>query len=155
MSAGAERRHSMRWSGNQHSRIWATVLQICKFSVVGVLNNVISLAVYYIVIYLDSTLYLFGNVLGFIISTLNSYILNSHFVFDSRKSGSTAKKMLGKTYIVYICSLLISTALLFLLVQIFGISERIAPICALAVTVPFNYLMNKLWVYRENKTTVM
>lgn len=127
------------------------MVQICKFGAVGVLNTLISLAVYYVVIHFNAAWYLLGNALGFLISTLNAYLLNSRFVFASGKRGSAGGKQLGRTYIVYGCSLGISTGLLFFLVQILGISERIAPICVLMVTVPFNYLMSKLWVYRAQQ----
>lgn len=139
----------MKQDKNQSSQLWPTLAQICKFGAVGVLNSMISLAVYYIVIHLNAALYLLGNALGFLASTLNAYLMNSRFVFHSGKRGSTGGKQLGKTYIVYACSLGISTGLLFLLVQVAGVSERIAPICTLMVTVPFNYLMSRLWVYRE------
>ena len=140
----------MRRSGIHFETLWPMFVQICKFGAVGVLNNIISLTVYYVVIYFNSTMYLLGNALGFLVSTLNSYLLNSRFVFKTDKSkGGSSRKMLAKTYVVYACSLGISTGLLFLLVQIIGVSERAAPIYALMVTVPFNYMMNKLWVYQE------
>lgn len=139
----------MKRNENQPSQLSPTMVQICKFGAVGVLNTIISLTVYYIVVCFDAALYLVGNALGFLVGTLNSYLLNSRFVFNSGKRGGTGGKRLGKTYIVYACSLGISTGLIFFLVQVLDISERIAPICSLMVTVPFNYLMNKLWVYRE------
>ena len=141
----------MKRNGTRFARFWPMVVQICKFGAVGVLNNIISLAVYYIVIYFNSTWYVLGNALGFLVSTLNSYLLNSRFVFRADKSDGSGGKMLGKTYVVYACSLGISTGLLFLFVQVLDISERIEPICSLMATVPFNYLMNKLWVYQEQK----
>ena len=55
--------------------------QFIKFGVVGILNNAISLAVYYLVVFLNPGFYLVGNALGFLVSTLNAYLLNSRFVF--------------------------------------------------------------------------
>lgn len=141
----------MRQDKNRLFQLFPTVVQICKFGAVGVLNNIISLTVYYIVIYFNTELYILGNALGFLAGTLNAYLMNSRFVFGSDKHGKSGGKYLGKTYIVYTCSLGISTGLIIFLVQILGVSERIAPICTLMVTVPFNYLMNKLWIYREQQ----
>lgn len=122
--------------------------QFIKFGVVGVLNNAISLAVYYLVIFLNPGFYLVGNALGFLVSTLNAYLLNSRFVFKGKNKKSFNKAQLGKTYATYTLSLCISTVLLYVLVQQLKISEKIAPICSLMVTVPLNFLLNRFWVYK-------
>lgn len=126
------------------------VSQIVKFGLVGVLNNIICLLVYYIVVAINAKLYLLGNALGFIISTLNAYFLNSRFVFRTATQKEIPKGSLVKTYLTYMLSLCISTSLLFLLVDIIGIHENIAPIISLIVTVPLNFVLNKLWIYKKN-----
>lgn len=124
------------------------LIQFCKFGLVGVVNNIISLAVYYVVIGIHYEWYLVGHVLGFLCSTLNAFLLNSRYVFvaaSEKKKGA----QLGKTYVVYTVSLCISTALLYVLVQKMQVSQVIAPICALMITVPFNFLMNRFWIYQR------
>jgi len=122
-----------------------TVKQLLGFSVVGVFNNLIFLAVYYLVIYFNTRWYLIGNILGFLVSTLNAYMMNSKFVFKAEKLN---KKSLVKTYCTYIMSLGISTLLLYVLVNRLDIDASIAPIISLMITIPFNFLMNRFWVYR-------
>ncbi len=122
--------------------------QFVGFGIVGVFNNLISLGVYYLVIYFNTSWYLLGNVLGFLVSTLNAYLMNSKFVFKARQFD---KQTLVKTYCTYIISLGISTLLLYLLVDCFQIDARIAPIFSLMVTVPFNFILNRFWVYRNEK----
>ena len=123
------------------------VILFGKFGIVGVVNNIVSLAIYYLVVSFNEKLYLLGNAMGFIVSTFCAYMLNSRFVFGSseKKTGKTA---LVKTYATYMTSLCMSTLILYVLVQRLGISERIAPIFSLMITIPFNFLMNKLWVYK-------
>lgn len=123
--------------------------QFIRFGLVGILNNLITLAVYYFVIAINRNYYLFGNMLGFLAGTLNAYILNSRVVFRREGKEQTNRTALGKTYATYTISLLISTGLLFLLINVFSFSEKIAPLFALIVTVPFNFFMNRLWVYRK------
>lgn len=123
--------------------------QFIKFGLVGVLNNVICLAVYYGVIFWNSKMYLLGNILGFLVSTLNAYILNSRFVFHGGAAKKQGKRQLICTYITYAGSLGISTFLLYIMIQKLHISEEIAPLFSLMVTVPFNYFMNRLWVYKK------
>lgn len=134
------------------TRLSALVTQFIKFGMVGVANNVIFLAVYYLVIMWDDNLYLLGNVAGFLVSTLNAYLLNSRFVFGKDSGSGKSKQALVKTYLTYTLSLGISTGLLFLLVDVWGISEKIAPLISLMITVPLNFVLNKLWVYRVHSS---
>jgi len=126
-----------------------TLGQFVKFGLVGVLNNAISLAVYYGVMFWNGELYLLGNALGFLVSTLNAYVCNSRFVFGGGTAKKRGKKQLFRTYVTYAGALCISTLLLYVLVQKLQVSGKIAPLCVLLVTVPFNYLMNRLWVYKN------
>lgn len=131
-------------------KIVRQIIQFCKFGAVGVLNNIISLAVYYIVVFINPQLYLLGNALGFLLSTLNAYFMNSRFVFSQRKENRHQWRQMGKTYAVYTCSLLLSTLILYVLVGRLQISDKLAPLCSLMVTVPFNFMLNKFWVYRKD-----
>ena len=111
------------------------VSQIVKFGLAGILNNIICLLVYYIVVAINAKLYLLGNALGFIVSTFNAYFLNSRFVFRTATHKEIPKGSLIKTYLTYMLSLCISTGLLFLLVDIIGIHEKIAPIISLIIVI--------------------
>lgn len=122
-----------------------TVKQFLGFGMVGVCNNLICLAIYYLVIYFNTSWYLLGNTLGFIVSTLNAYLMNSKLVFKAKELN---KLRLVKTYCTYLISLGISTLLLYVWVNRLNIDARIAPILSLMVTVPFNFLLNRFWVYK-------
>ena len=125
------------------------VIQFIKFGCVGVSNTLVSLAVYYIFLWLNWNLYL-GNAIGFILGTLNAYIWNSKFVFKKGRCEKNSSVVI-KTYLSYGFSLLVSEGLLFLWVEILSISDVIAPILNLCVTVPLNFLLNKLWVYGKGE----
>ena len=131
----------------KHAPLGENIRQLFKFGLVGILNNIISLAVYYVVITIHQEWYLIGNVLGFLISTLNAWVMNSRFVFQTKKR--TAKDTFIRTYAAYIVSLGLSTALLYVFVERLGIDARLAPVGCLMITVPFNFLMNKFWVYKK------
>lgn len=122
-----------------------------KFGLVGILNNIISLGIYYLVIFWDQGLYLFGNIFGFLVSTFSSYLLNSRFVFQVKESKKLEQRSLVKTYVTYLCSLGISTLLIYFFVDIWKLSPQKAPLFSLVVTVPFNFLMSRFWVYSHKK----
>ncbi|MDE6732031.1 MAG: GtrA family protein, partial [Oscillospiraceae bacterium] len=99
---------------------WAGLVRFVKFCVVGVSNTAVSLGIYYIFVAINSELYLIGNVVGFVVSVLNSYFWNSRFVF--KKTDQRAKTLV-KTFVAYGSNLLIGSALLYLFVDVLGISE--------------------------------
>ena len=116
-----------------------------KFSIVGFSNLFISLAVYYILIFLSIN-YQIANTVGFLVATFNSYFWNKLWVFKNNKNKISD---IIKFYIVCLLSWLLSTILLYIWIQKLGISDKIAPIVNLCITTPLNYLMNKLWVFRN------
>ncbi len=128
-----------------------TFWQFIKFGMVGASNTVISLAIYYIGLYC-SLHYVLSNVLGFVAGTLNAYYWNNKYVFkkEEGEERSTAKSM-TKVFISYGISLGLSTALLVLWVDVVQISERLAPLLNLCITIPLNFVMNKFWAFRAER----
>ena len=128
------------------------IVQFIKFGLVGFLTTVISYAVYALLVYMGFP-YIAANIVGFIIGTLNSFIWNSLFVFKKQQDEKRNPWWtLVKTFVTYGCSnLLLSSLLLWILVEKFGLSEYIAPILVLCVTVPLNFVVNKFWSYKKIK----
>lgn len=123
-----------------------TAIQFIKFGIVGVLNTLIGLGIYYIFIYIDVSLYIAGNTVGFIAGVLNSYYWNNKYVFSKSEEGHLGPLM--RTFAAYGGTFLLGTALLFIMVQYLHISEWIAPLINLAVTIPLNFLLNKFWAFK-------
>lgn len=134
-----------------HSReeLLQLMWQFFKFGIVGVSNTAVSLAVYYLFLWVDPALYMIGSVLGTILSIANAFFWNDRFVFkgNERDVKSTLKR-LGKTYVSYGGTSLLSTVLLWLEVAL-GVSKVLAPVMNLLITIPLNFLINKLWTFRE------
>ena len=127
---------------NQHSD--KALIQFLNFCVVGLSNTVISLAVYYIILYFGAH-YVIASILSFIISVLNAYYWNYKYVFNTK---SDILKSLIKTYTSYGFSYVLSTTLLIILVEYYNISELLAPILVLVITVPLNFILNKFWAFK-------
>ena len=124
---------------------FATFKQFIKFGLVGVSNTFISLGTYYLLYFLGLN-YLIANTIGFVVSVLNSYYWNNKYVFKKTQNGHL--KPLIKTFLSYGSTFLLSTFLLFVMVQYFGISEIFAPIISLVITIPLNFLINKFWAFK-------
>ncbi len=129
---------------------WALFWQFFKFGLVGLSNTAVSMAVYYLVLWLNPSLYMLGSILGTILSIANAFFWNDRFVFKGNDNSFQAKmKRLAKTYVSYGGTSALSTFLLWLEVAVFGVSKTWAPVVNLLITIPLNFLINKLWTFRK------
>lgn len=125
-------------------------LRFVKFGIVGLSNTLISLCVYWLCNGLLQLHYLLANCISFLISVTNSYFWNSRYVFSSKNlSLREHAKAYAKVFCAYGVTFLLGTLLLFLWVERLGISETVAPIINLLITIPLNYVLNKYWAFGQ------
>ena len=138
----------MRAAGRELTEpVFQRISQFVKFGIVGVMNTMISLTVYYIFVLISSELYLIGSVAGFVLSVLNAFYWNSNYVF---KKSDEKLRTLIRTFVAYGSNLLLGTFMLWLLVDKCRLSHFIAPMINLMITVPLNFLLNKFWVMKKS-----
>lgn len=126
-----------------------TFLQFIKFGLVGVSNTAVSMACYYLFLWLDPDLYLVGSIVGTVVSIANAFFWNDKFVFKGTERDWRSKvKRLGKTYVSYGGTSILSNVLLWVEVSFFAVNKSIAPIVNLLVTIPLNFVINKFWTFR-------
>ena len=145
----------MKWLMNKlgvqnKTDLYKLLWQFFKFGLVGVSNTAVSLGVYYLILWMNPELYMLGSVLGTILSIFNAFIWNDLFVFTGNpKDLKSVMKRLGKTYVSYGGTSALSTALLWVEVELLFVSELYAPIINLIITIPLNYLINKFWTFKS------
>ena len=134
-----------------------SLMQFVKFGIVGVSNTVISYLLYTISLLAMRSIelfpkidYIIAQIIAFVLSVLWSFYWNNKMVF-TMEEGQTRNlwKALIKTYISYsFTGLFLNSILIILWVQIFHISEFIAPIINLLISVPVNFIINKFWAFK-------
>lgn len=137
-----------------------SLMQFVKFGIVGISNTVISYVIYSVSLLFFRALavfeqadYLIAQIIAFVLSVLWSFYWNNRLVFKI-KTGEKRNlwKTLFKTYVSYsFTGLFLNSILLVLWVKIFSISEFIAPIINLLVSVPLNYIINKFWAFKKEE----
>ena len=141
-----------RLGANNRREQKALVIQFVKFGLVGVSNTLVSWICYYIILWIDDNLYMLGSLVGTIVSIANAFIWNDRFVFKGQENDwKNRLKRLGKTYVSYGGTSLLSMLLLWIEVQLFGVSKVIAPVVNLLITIPINFLINKFWTFRNGE----
>ena len=127
------------------------LLQFIKFGMVGVTNTALSYAIYALIVWLGGH-YLLASVVSFIISVAWSYLLNNRFVFQKAEGEARVWwKTLLKTYLAYgITGLVLANVLLYLWIDILGVNQYLAFFINLVITIPLNFLLNKLWAFKKS-----
>lgn len=136
------------------------IIQFVKFALVGASNAVVNYLTYAAVLVVlqraglvDHTGYLLAQVAAFAISVLWSFIWNSKIVFTTQKEEKrSVGKALLKTYIAYsFTGLLLNSILLLLWIDVFHMSEFVAPIINIIINVPLNFIINKYWTFGQKR----
>lgn len=117
-----------------------------KFGLVGVLNTIINW-ILFILLNSMGIYYIISNIIAYSISTLNSYLWNSKWVF--KYTGDNVNQTTFKFIILNIIGLVLNTIILFLLVDIIKLPKIIALIIATGIVMILNYFINKLWVFKK------
>lgn len=142
-------------------KCWDGFMQFVKFGVVGVTNTVISYTLNVLVLFACAKLHIFerydyilGNTIAFLLSVLWSFYWNSRYVFGLEEGEKRSPwKALLKTYISYgFTGIILSNILSYVWIRVFGISKYLASLINLVVSIPVNFLMNKLWAFKGEKT---
>lgn len=128
-----------------------SLIQFIKFGIVGLSNTLISYIVYLVGVRFGMH-YLLASVLGFVISVLNSFYWNNKYVFQKGDEERNLWITLVKTFLAYASTgLILANILLYIWVDVLGISEYLGPVINLIITVPLNFVINKLWAFRTKR----
>jgi putative flippase GtrA len=134
-----------------------SLAQFIKFCIVGVSNTVVAYFLNIGILFLlrDAEWrwdYIFANVTSFTLSIFWAFYWNNKYVFKEKPEEERNKwKALGKTFLSYgFTGYILNNILLFVLVDMFGMSKYIAPLVTLIISVPVNFLLNKLWAFCDS-----
>jgi len=136
------------------ARLQESGRQFVKFAVVGATGTVVNLVV------LKATLFLWGRLLGdptlgvevfasglaFCVAVVNNYLLNRWWTF--RATGSFSVQAL-KFFIVSCAGLGLNELAFWVFRGQLGIDVLISQGLAILCVLPFNFIVNKLWSFRE------
>ncbi|WP_309110548.1 GtrA family protein [Saccharothrix sp.] len=119
--------------------------RIVRFGLVGVLNT----AVYYgLYLLLKLALpYMAAHIVAFVLAMVGSYFMNCFFTFRTKPS--------WKTFLLFPLSnatnFVVTTTGLWVLVTWFAVNQRVAPLLAAAVAIPFTFIVAQLVLTGRSK----
>lgn len=122
--------------------------QFIKFAIVGCSNTLINLTIYYFGIFVGIH-YILSYILGFLVSVCNAFFWNNKYVFKNKQEKNLFKAFV-KVIASYGFSFLLSLLLMSIFVELVGVSSYIAPILKMAITIPLNFVLNKVWAFKDS-----
>lgn len=125
---------------------------IVRYIIFGVLTTAVSLLVYYFctMTFLDPQVHMelqIANIISWIISVAFAYITNRKFVFQSQNTSKW--KECFSFYVSRISTLLMDMALMFILVNLMTIDDRIAKLVVQIIVIVSNYIASKVFVFKN------
>ncbi|MFD1031843.1 GtrA family protein [Metaplanococcus flavidus] len=113
--------------------------QIFRFVLVGLLNTANYYVLYLFFVHICSLPYMAAHISAFLISMVGSFYFNSYFTY---KVKPTLKKFL-QFPLTYVVNITVSSAALFLLVDLMNFNENISPLIAQGITIPATFFVSK------------
>jgi len=150
------------------AKIYKKFHQFIRFGIVGATNFVIALIVYNLVLWIFRVIpdgshsanqaialmfrfdYQIANVLSFIISVLNAYILNRLWVFK-KEAKKTSQGAVVRFFASYGLTFALSIFLAWFWVEIVNIPKAVVPFLNVLITTPLNFLLSKYFAFRDYK----
>jgi len=125
--------------------------QPVKFIIVGFLNTLISLLIYFICFKLLKLNYLVSLIVAYAAGILNSYLWNSRWTFGIKKYNAVS---LVKFLLVYLFTFMLNLLILIILVKVVRIPVLISQSMALAIATLFSFAAHKLWSFKGSPETM-
>lgn len=134
--------------------------QFLLFCIVGVSNTLIANLIYFLLVkifeYVGISISIFDfditsaicTAIGTVFGAINSYILNSKFVFEE-KNKSTGSRFIIAFFIYMILDML----LVMFVEKVVGVPSDYCKLIVTPIMLIENFLINKLWVFKSDKKT--
>lgn len=88
-----------------------------------------------------------GNLLGFVVSVLTNYYLNRRWTF--RSSGAVSRE-LPRFFTVSVVAYLVNLGVFTVARHGLRLDENVSQLVAIACVMPINFVLNKLWSFRNS-----
>lgn len=120
------------------------IIQFIKFGIVGIINTLITVISFNILVFINVN-YLVANCISYFLGVINSYLLNSKFVFHENRN----KENMFKFLVVNILVLGFNSLILYVGVNDLGLNISVSQIISIILGMFVNFVLNKIWVFKS------
>ena len=130
--------------------LWLKYKEVIAYLFFGVLTTVVNFIVYFACTDVLHIHYLISNIISWIAAVLFAYLTNRKWVFESKVTGKAA---LLKEFTAFVSCRLFSgvmdLGIMFVGVDLLGISDKITKFLTQVVVVVLNYVFSKLIIFKN------
>lgn len=123
-----------------------------NYLIFGFLAFVLNYFLYYVFESLAHMSYMWATALSWLLTVIFAYWTNHTFVFKSKNSDAAS---LLKEFVSFVGSRIATEILelliMYLMVDVAGINSYIAKLVAQVAVIVTNYILSKLWIFKEKK----
>jgi putative flippase GtrA len=127
------------------------LVQFVKFGIVGVANTLLTFAVYTLLLKVFGVWYLAASAIGFIVGTINSFLLNRRWTFREHVGDALTPV---RWTVVQCCGLGVNEGLLYVFVHEAQVDKLLAQAFATAVVTVSTFFANRAWTFRMHAPIV-
>ena len=121
--------------------------EVINYLIVGFLTTCVSIVSYFIFRKVFHIYYIVSNILSWITAITFAYFANRKYVFNSNKEDKLKEFI---EFVKYrILSLLIETALMYIMVDIFKLNDGLVKIIVQVIVIILNYIFSKFIVFKR------
>ena len=139
LSYPARLRAGLRQPGN-----W---FELVRFATVGASGYVVHLAVFTLLVHVVGVDYKLAATVAFVVALTNNFVWNRIWTFRARDGHAGFQAV--RFCVVSLIAFGFNLAVLYLLVEWFGMPKVPAQAIAIAAATPLNFIGNKLWSFRR------
>ena len=126
--------------------------EVINYLIFGFLTTVISLLVYYILVFTiidphNPILLQIANIISWIVGVIFAYVTNRRYVFNSKNQNKV--KEASKFVIARIITLIMDMLIMFIGVTILKYNDKIIKIISQILVIVSNYLFSKIIVFKK------
>lgn len=121
--------------------------QPLKFGLIGVLNTLINLIVFYFLFDSLGIHYIFSAIFAFFVANINSFIWNKIWTFEEKFKNKFKIKYL-KFLNVSLLALGFNLFFLYIFVEFFNLNHLLSQFLAICFSLSINFFLNKRWTFK-------
>lgn len=122
--------------------------EFIRFSIVGVINTLVNLAVLFVLTEFFGVYYVISAVFAFIAAVTNSFVLNKTWTFKYKTKNNLSKKY-TQFFMVSIIAFIVNLLILYFLTEYLHFYYMTSQIIGIIFNLIINFLGNKLWTFKK------
>lgn len=131
-------------------KLYGRYKEFVLYILFGVLTTAVNYSCYFLFLKVFSLYYIFSNLISWIITVIFAFVVNKAFVFFSKAIDiKTVSRELIMFVAARIVSLLVETAGLYVMVDMFLIDDMTAKLITFIIVILLNYFISKLLIFKH------